>query len=91
MRIKSIYNFRFNFVSESVTVMKQQYFRKEPVSRSAAVGSNVTLECEVESRSGFVQWTKDGYALGKNYSLNIFTYVDPEACVLTYKYIQGKV
>lgn len=45
--------------------MKQQYFRKEPVSISAAVGSNVTLECEVESRSGFVQWTKDGYALGK--------------------------
>jgi len=33
---------------------------------SAAVGSEVTLQCEVEYQSGHVQWTKDGYALGKN-------------------------
>lgn len=51
--------------------MEQQYFRKEPVSLSAAVGSEVTLQCEVENQAGNVQWTKDGYALGEKVKNNI--------------------
>lgn len=35
------------------------------MSITAAVESEVTLQCEVENQSGRVQWTKDGYALGK--------------------------
>lgn len=52
-------------ITDSKGGMQQQYFRKEPVSLSAAVGSEITLQCEVENQSGNVQWTKDGYALGK--------------------------
>lgn len=57
-------------VLDSKGAHHQQYFRKEPVSITAAVGSEVTLQCEVENQSGHVQWTKDGYALGKKLNYN---------------------
>ena len=44
---------------------QQQYFRVKPSDVEAHVGSEVTLLCEIEHRSGEVQWTKDGYALGE--------------------------
>lgn len=44
--------------------MQQQYFRLYPSNVKAPVGTDVTLQCEVENVSGKVQWTKDGYALG---------------------------
>lgn len=54
-------------ISDSKNPSTQQSFKKEPVSISAAVGSEVTLQCEVENQFGPVQWTKDGFALGKKY------------------------
>ncbi len=44
---------------------RQQYFRIEPENTKAQEGSEVTLQCEIEHLKGKVQWTKDGFALGK--------------------------
>ncbi|XP_065200592.1 nephrin-like isoform X2 [Planococcus citri] len=62
----------FNFISvvETKGALQQQYFRLHPISVKASVGTDVTLQCEVENVSGQVQWTKDGYALGYNHTIN---------------------
>lgn len=31
----------------------------------AQEGSEITLLCEIENRGGDVQWTKDGFGLGR--------------------------
>lgn len=49
---------------DSKGAKQQQYFRLNPINVKASVGTDVTLQCEVENVSGQVQWTKDGYALG---------------------------
>ncbi|KAG8302042.1 myoblast fusion [Homalodisca vitripennis] len=40
-----------------------QYFRVQPKDVKVHEGGEVTLQCEVANRAGFVQWTKDGFAL----------------------------
>lgn len=37
----------------------------EPQNTQVQEGSEVTLECEIDNRGGEVQWTKDGFGLGK--------------------------
>lgn len=44
---------------------QQQYFRVQPRDVKVHEGGEVMLECEVANLAGQVQWTKDGFALGK--------------------------
>lgn len=48
---------------------QQQYFRVQPRDVKVQEGGQVMLECEVANLAGQVQWTKDGFALGKITSL----------------------
>lgn len=43
----------------------QQYYRLRPKDQKVQEGGEVKLECEVSNLQGQVQWTKDGFALGK--------------------------
>lgn len=43
----------------------QQYFRVQPHDVKVQEGGEAMLECEVALLAGAVQWTKDGFALGK--------------------------
>lgn len=43
----------------------QQYFRVQPHDVKVREGGEAMLECEVGMLAGAVQWTKDGFALGK--------------------------
>lgn len=49
-----------------------QHFSAEPESVTAKLGENVTLPCKVSDRKGTVQWTKDGFGLGTNRTLQGF-------------------
>ncbi|XP_058067017.1 irregular chiasm C-roughest protein-like [Anopheles bellator] len=42
----------------------QQAFRITPKDIEAVQGDEVVMRCEVEHLAGWVQWTKDGFALG---------------------------
>lgn len=55
------------FVSTELEIesVEEQYFRVQPKETRAQVGSEVTLHCEVDNLKGKVQWSKDGFALGK--------------------------
>lgn len=44
---------------------QQQYFRVLPRDVKVQEGGEAMLECEVANLAGQVQWTKDGFALGK--------------------------
>ena len=48
-----------------VASAQQQYFRVQPHDVRVHEGGEITLECEVANLGGQVQWTKDGFALGK--------------------------
>lgn len=50
-----------------------QRFRVTPSNLQIVEGSEALLQCEVSNLAGQVQWTKDGFALGKFY-LNIFIF-----------------
>lgn len=43
----------------------QQKFRTTPHDLQVLEGSEALLRCEVSNLAGQVQWTKDGFALGK--------------------------
>lgn len=43
----------------------QQKFRITPQDLQVLEGSEALLRCEVSYLAGQVQWTKDGFALGK--------------------------
>jgi len=45
---------------------QQQYFRIQPKDIKVHEGGEALLECEVTNQAGQVQWTKDGFALGKS-------------------------
>ena len=45
---------------------QQQYFRIQPKDVKVHEGGEALLECEVTNQAGQVQWTKDGFALGKS-------------------------
>lgn len=49
---------------QSVTA-HQQKFRLTPQDLQVLEGSDALLRCEVSYLAGQVQWTKDGFALGK--------------------------
>lgn len=53
-------------VSLSLVYGQQQYFRVQPRDVKVQEGGEAMLECEVANLAGQVQWTKDGFALGKN-------------------------
>uniref|UniRef100_T1HY21 Ig-like domain-containing protein n=1 Tax=Rhodnius prolixus TaxID=13249 RepID=T1HY21_RHOPR len=44
---------------------QQQYFRIQPKDVKVHEGGEVILQCEVAHLGGMVQWTKDGFALGR--------------------------
>lgn len=44
---------------------QQQKFRITPHDLQVLEGSEALLRCEVSNLAGQVQWTKDGFALGK--------------------------
>lgn len=48
----------------------EQKFAIEPQDQTAVVGSKVTLPCRVVNKSGYLQWTKDDFALGSHRNLS---------------------
>lgn len=44
---------------------QQQRFRVQPRDLQVLEGSEALLRCEIQNLMGAVQWTKDGFALGK--------------------------
>lgn len=52
-------------VSPNGVASQQQYFRVLPRDVKVQEGGEAMLECEVANLAGQVQWTKDGFALGK--------------------------
>lgn len=48
---------------------QQQYFRVQPKDMKVQEGGETLLQCEVSQLAGQVQWTKDGFALGENFSI----------------------
>lgn len=44
----------------------QQYFAERPQNTSVREGQMAVLRCRVGNQQGRVQWTKDGFALGKS-------------------------
>lgn len=44
---------------------QQQKFKATPHDLQVLEGSEAVLRCEVSNLAGQVQWTKDGFALGK--------------------------
>lgn len=51
--------------STSDVLAEQQSFRLPPRDVKVHEGGEAMLECEVSNLAGQVQWTKDGFALGK--------------------------
>lgn len=51
-------------------LMQEQKFAIEPQDQAAIVGSRATLPCRVINKSGFVQWTRDDFALGNHRNLS---------------------
>ncbi|KAJ3661288.1 hypothetical protein Zmor_005690 [Zophobas morio] len=54
-------------VGLSLVYGQQQYFRVQPRDVKVQEGGEAMLECEVANLAGQVQWTKDGFALGRNF------------------------
>lgn len=48
-----------------VIAAQQQRFRVQPRDLQVLEGSEALLRCEIQNLMGAVQWTKDGFALGK--------------------------
>lgn len=48
---------------------QQQKFKVTPHDLQVLEGSEAVLRCEVSNLAGQVQWTKDGFALGKCFKL----------------------
>lgn len=57
---------------------QQQRFKVTPHDSTVLEGSEAVLRCEVANLAGQVQWTKDGFALGKKKTSKIllfFSYI----------------
>lgn len=48
-----------------INAAQQQKFKVTPHDLQVLEGSEAVLRCEVSNLAGQVQWTKDGFALGK--------------------------
>lgn len=55
-----------NFVSPCVSAGQQQYFKVKPQSTSVVEGQTIELQCRIGNQAGSVQWSKDGFVLGKS-------------------------
>lgn len=66
-KLLNVLYFFISAVIHAVTLVsgQQQYFRITPKDVTIHEGQELTLHCEVGNLAGAVQWTKDGYALGK--------------------------
>lgn len=62
-----------------------QRFAVEPKSITANLGDRITLPCKILDRKGTVQWTKDGFGLGVNRTLQGF-----DRYVMSGPFEQGK-
>lgn len=58
---------------------QQQSFRVRPEPVEVKLGGQAVLRCEIDNQVGLAQWTKDGFALGKqmNESFNILCTLFP--------------
>ncbi|CAG7733939.1 unnamed protein product, partial [Allacma fusca] len=61
---------------------QQQSFRRRPQPLEVKLGETAILQCEVENQAGDVQWTKDGFALGKS----IFFYLTPSHSLFPFSF-----
>lgn len=52
-------------VTQTTYAAQQQKFKVTPHDLQVLEGSEAVLRCEVANLAGQVQWTKDGFALGK--------------------------
>lgn len=53
------------FFSFLVPAGQQQYFRVKPQNTAVVEGQTVELQCRIGNQAGSVQWSKDGFVLGK--------------------------
>lgn len=63
-------------ITSQTVLAQQQKFRVTPHDLQVLEGSEALLSCEVTNLAGQVQWTKDGFALGKKLNFFIFEYID---------------
>ncbi|KAI2806304.1 hypothetical protein BLOT_005317 [Blomia tropicalis] len=49
-----------------------QRFEMEPIDKTAVVGDTIILPCRVENKVGTLQWTRDGFGLGTERTLDGF-------------------
>lgn len=52
-------------IATQTSAAQQQKFKVMPHDLQVLEGSEAVLRCEVSNLAGQVQWTKDGFALGK--------------------------
>ena len=45
--------------------LKTQYFIEVPQNQTVNEGDTILLRCQVGNRQGIVQWTRNGFAMGK--------------------------
>lgn len=55
-----------------INAAQQQKFKATPHDLQVLEGSEAVLRCEVSNLAGQVQWTKDGFALGKFFTCICF-------------------
>ena len=46
-------------------LLKSQYFVEVPQNQTVNEGDAILLRCQVGNRQGIVQWTRNGFAMGK--------------------------
>lgn len=63
---------------------QQQKFRVTPHDLQVLEGSEALLQCEVSNLAGQVQWTKDGFALGKFKTISSTFFVSPKIGISTF-------
>lgn len=61
----SFFNTDIAMIVAQINAAQQQKFKATPHDLQVLEGSEAVLRCEVSNLAGQVQWTKDGFALGK--------------------------
>lgn len=57
-----------------MSLSENQYFRVRPTDQESKEGDEVEFQCHIGNRAGDVQWSKDGFLLGKLFLTHIFVY-----------------
>ena len=47
--------------------LKTQYYIEVPKNQTVNEGDTILLRCQVGNRQGVVQWTRNGFAMGKKF------------------------